>query len=129
MILRTVQPLHSFLQGDRGTEYRNLVGVPGGATSAFAKELVEASIANGDKLNFASGKGDDADARALSWVYDTARFPFYQAEPYHQFHDGFAWGEDYPNSYNSLAGSLFKAKLVQDTGCPNGMLGIGIAGL
>lgn len=70
--------------GDKGLEYRNLVGVPGGSKGPFAKELVAASIATGDKLDFGAGKGDDADARALAWVMDTANFPFYQAEPYHQ---------------------------------------------
>ena len=78
--------------GDRGLEYRNLVGVPGGSKSPYAKLLVEASIQEGDKLDFGAGKGDDADVKALSWVYDINEFPFYQAEPYHQFHDGFAWG-------------------------------------
>ena len=146
--------------GDRGPEYRNVVGIPGGAKSPLAKVLVEASAKNGDKLDFASGKGDDPDARAVAFVMDSNAFPFYQAEPYHQFHDGFAWGEDYPvrtrdsnprrlprtslaflclgarvriprsqNSYNSLAKAQLKAKVVQDTGCPNGMLGVGIAGL
>ena len=115
--------------GDRGPEYRNVVGIPGGAKSPLAKVLVEASAKNGDKLDFASGKGDDPDARAVAFVMDSTAFPFYQGEPYHQFHDGFAWGEDYPNSYNSLAKAQIKAKVVQDTGCPNGMLGVGIAGL
>lgn len=115
--------------GDRGLEYRNLVGVPGGSKSPYAKLLVEASIQEGDKLDFGAGKGDDADVKALSWVYDINEFPFYQAEPYHQFHDGFAWGEDYPNTYNNLAKSLYKAKVVEDTGCPNGMMGLGILGL
>ena len=43
--------------GDRGLEYRNVVGIPGGVKSPLAKVLVEASIATGDKLDFASGKG------------------------------------------------------------------------
>jgi len=115
--------------GDRGTEYRNLVGLPGGSNSPLVKELVKASVAQGDKVDFAAGKGDDADRRALVWVYDTARYPFYLGEAYHQFHDGFAWGEDYPQSYNSLAQKKIKAKQLADAGCPNGMLGVGIAGL
>jgi len=115
--------------GDRGLEYRNLVGVPGGTKSTFAKELIAASTKEGDKLDFGVGKGDDADVRALAWVMDSNQFPFYQAEPYHQFHDGFAWGEDYPNSYNNIAKSLYKAKVVKDTGCPNGMMGLGVLGL
>ena len=91
--------------------------------------LVEASIATGDKLDFAVGKGDDADAKALAWVYDTAKYPFYIAESYHQFHDGFAWGENYPDSYNGLRESKSRAGDFKGTACPNGMLGIGVAGL
>ena len=72
--------------GDRGPEYRNLVGVPGGAKGPYSKALVDASIATGDKLDFAAGKGDDPDARAVAFVMDSTAFPFYQAEPYHQFH-------------------------------------------
>ena len=109
--------------GDRGPEYRNLVGIPGGTGSPLAKELIAASQANGDKLDFAAGKGDDADARGLVWIMDSDKFPFYVAEQYHQFHDGFAWGEDYPSSYNKLA------KLRNGSRCPNGMFGVGFGGL
>ena len=115
--------------GDRGTEYRNRVGLPGGKSSPLAKELVAASQRQGDKLDFAVGKGDDADAVALAWIYDTQEYPFYIAEAYHQFHDGFRFDESYPQSYNDLASRKAKAKQFQGTECPNGMLGIGIAGL
>ena len=70
--------------GDRGPEYRNLVGIPGGLSSPLAKQLVDASIQNGDKLDFAKGKGDDPDRRGLVFVMDTADFPFYVGEQYHQ---------------------------------------------
>ena len=70
--------------GDRGTEYRNVVGIPGGVNSALAKELVAASVKQGDKLDFAAGKGDDADRRGLVWIYDTAQYPFYLGEQYHR---------------------------------------------
>lgn len=56
---------------------------------------------------------------------DTADFPSFEAEGYHQFHDGFNFGEDYPSSYNGLAGAL-KAGA---KGCPNGALGLGFGGL
>jgi len=49
--------------GDRGPEYRNLVGIPGGLSSPLAKQLVDTSVKFGDKLDFAKGKGDDPDAR------------------------------------------------------------------
>lgn len=114
--------------GDRGTEYRSLVGVPGGAKGEYAKILVDSSIATGDKLDFAFGKGDDKDVRKTSFVMDNAKFPFYVAEQYHQFHDGFNLNENYPASYNKLAAAY--AKGGEDFGtCPNGMVGLGFGGL
>jgi len=115
--------------GDRGGEYRNVVGVPGGRKNPLVAQLVQSSAANGDKLDFAAGKGNDADARAVAFIMDSTEYPFYQAEVYHQFHDGFNLGENYPNSYNGLAQKLLKLGSVVDQGCPNGMLGIGLAGL
>ena len=112
--------------GDRGSEYRNLVGFPGGAIKdggeVYLKQLVEGSKAAGDKLAFARGSGNDPDKRALVFVMDTADFPFHVAEQYHQFHDGFARGENYPNSYNDLAQTLAKQGILGTSDCPNGML-------
>mmetsp|Transcript_39 Transcript_39/g.78 ORF Transcript_39/g.78 Transcript_39/m.78 type:complete len:304 (-) Transcript_39:101-1012(-) len=115
--------------GDRGPEYRNLVGVPGGTQSEYAKLLVSASVKSGDKLDFAKGRGDDPDARAVSFVMDTADYPFFVAEQYHQFHDGFNLGENYPGSYNGLAGKMAKTGTLGVSNCPNGLLGIGALGL
>lgn len=115
--------------GDRGGEYRNLVGLPGGVQSDLCKQLVDTSAKNGDKLDFAKGNGNDGDARALSFIYDTAQFPFYVAEQYHQFHDGFNLGENYPASYNGLANKLAKERLLGTSDCPNGLIGIGALGL
>jgi peptide methionine sulfoxide reductase MsrA len=114
--------------GDRGTEYRNLVGIPGGKSSPLADILVKASMASGDKLDFAVGKGDDADVPKVSFIMDTATSPFYVAENYHQFHDGFRLDENYPDSYNSLA-KKFAEKGENFGSCPNGMMGLGIGGL
>ena len=67
----------------------------------------------------------------LVWIMDNnletpGGFPFRIAEPYHQFHDGFAPGENYPDrGYNDLGAKLS----FPDSGCPAGMLGIGVAGL
>merc|ERR1712216_557244 len=87
--------------GDRGPEYRNVVGLPGGTRSPLAKQVVSASIANGDKLDFASGKGDDPDARAVAFIMDTEKFPFYR-------------GENSPASYNNLGAQLLKQGRVVD---------------
>ena len=115
--------------GDRGSEYRNLVGIPGGVNSSLAKELVEVSSKTGDKLDFAKGKGDDPDARALVFVMDSNEYPAYVAEQYHQFHDGFNFGENYPNSYNNLASMLAKKGRLGESKCPNGLLGVGVLGI
>jgi hypothetical protein len=111
--------------GDRGLEYRNLVGFPGGAKSDLAMLLVEASKATGDELDFAVGKGGDATAKGgtdsdiprLVWIMNSDVYPAYVAENYHQFHDGFMLGENYSNDYNSLAQKF--AKLGENFGsCP-----------
>jgi peptide methionine sulfoxide reductase MsrA len=114
--------------GDRGLEYRNVVGIPGGKSSPLASKLVKASMSTGDKLDFAIGKGDDGDVPAVSYIMDTADFPFYVAERYHQFHDGFRLDEGYPETYNSLAG-MFANKGENFGTCPNGMMGLGVGGL
>jgi peptide methionine sulfoxide reductase MsrA len=115
--------------GDRGTEYRNLVGFPGGSKSKeLAQILIDASIATGDKLDFAVGKGDDKDLRKVSFIMDTATYPFFVGEQYHQFHDGFNLNENYPGSYNNLAGTFAKAGESFGS-CPNGSLGLGFGGL
>ncbi len=40
-------------------------------------------------MELLAGRGNDADLQAATWVMDTASYPFFVAEPYHQFHDGF----------------------------------------
>ena len=114
--------------GDRGLEYRNVIGIPGGKSSPLASSLIKASIASGDKLDFAIGKGSDDDKPKVSYIMDTTNFPFFVAEQYHQFHDGFKLDEGYPESYNSLA-RYFVNKGENFGSCPNGMMGIGIGGL
>jgi len=96
--------------GDRGLEYRNVVGFNGGAKNTdLSNQLVDASKEVGDALDFAVGKGTDRDIPRLVWIMDNTQYPAYIAEQYHQFHDGFNFGENYPNSYNSLAGQFSKA--------------------
>ena len=96
-------------------EYRNVVGVPGGKASPLVKDLMEATLKQGDKVDFAKGQGSDADMKSLVWIMDTASHPSFRAENYHQFHDGFARGENYPDAYNGLGAALKLA----DTSCPS----------
>jgi len=60
---------------------------------------------------------------------DTSDYPFFIAEKYHQFHDGFNFGENYPNKYNDLASKLDKEHLMDVNKCPNGLLGVGVLGI
>ena len=81
-----------------------------------AFRLAAASRSFLPQVDFGVGKGFDADAKSLVWVMDTAKFPSYRAENYHQFHDGFAFGENYPDSYNSIGSQQLK---LEDTSCPS----------
>jgi len=104
--------------GDRGLEYRNIVGFEGGAKNTeLAQQLVDASKETGDQLDFAVGKGTDKDIARVVWIMDSKTYPSYVAEQYHQFHDGFNFGENYPGSYNDLGGKF--SKTGEDFGsCP-----------
>lgn len=84
-------------KGDRGAEYRSLVGLPGGVKSPLFPQLEAAAKLSGLRLQ--EGRGNDADtlgSRGLAWVMDSDKFPFRQAEVYHQFHDGFMPGSSTP---------------------------------
>ena len=74
---------------DRGGEYRSLIGLPGGVKNPHYAEVEAAAKAKGMTLE--EGKGNDPDTlgKKLVYVYDTAKYPFYQAEVYHQFHNDF----------------------------------------
>lgn len=72
---------------DRGGEYRSLLGLPGGTGHASYPAVEAAASKYGFKL--VPGKGDDPDTlgKQIVYVYDTKKFPFYQAEVYHQVSD------------------------------------------
>lgn len=73
-------------KGDIGIEYRSLLGLPGGMSSPLIPEINELAKKKG--LTLEAGKGGDADTlfKKKIWVMDTEKFPFKQAEVYHQFH-------------------------------------------
>eukprot|EP00607_Mallomonas_marina_P002841 CAMPEP_0182427134 /NCGR_PEP_ID=MMETSP1167-20130531/14948_1 /TAXON_ID=2988 /ORGANISM="Mallomonas Sp, Strain CCMP3275" /LENGTH=271 /DNA_ID=CAMNT_0024609109 /DNA_START=126 /DNA_END=941 /DNA_ORIENTATION=+ len=106
-------------KGDRGAEYRSLVGIPGGTSSPLYPSLERAASQKGLKL--VPGKGDDVDTlgKKIVWVMDSDKFSFHPAELYHQFHDGFMPGESYPQSYNTLAKQAYDAGRLSFTGCPD----------
>jgi len=103
---------------DRGGEYRSLLGLPGGASHQMYPQVEAAAAAKG--MTLALGKGNDPDTlgKKLVFVYDTAKFPFYQAEVYHQFHDDFQ-SRAYGKEYNKLANLAFEDNRLKVTGCPD----------
>ena len=71
-------------------------------------------------FKLAVGRGNDPDTlgQKLVYVYDTAAFPFFQAEVYHQFHNDFQ-SPAYGKAYNDLADELFDEGRIKMTGCPD----------
>ena len=103
---------------DKGPEYRSLLGLPGGMSHATYPGVEEAAAKAGFKL--VEGKGNDPDTlrKRVVFVYDTAKFPFHQAELYHQFHNDFQ-SPSYGKAYNALASAAYEAGRIQSTGCPD----------
>lgn len=103
---------------DRGGEYRSLIGLPGGIDHPSYPLVQEAGKKAGFQL--IAGKGNDPDTlgKQLIYVYDTAKFPFYQGEVYHQYHNDFQ-SPPYGKAYNNLANLAFEEGRIRGTGCPD----------
>jgi len=111
---------------DAGPAYRNVVGLPGGVKSPLFKVLQEANVNNMD-LREGTGntmknwgplaKASEDDLLNVVWVYDSNALPFYQAEQYHQMHNGI--GKAFPKDYRVDLKEMMVAKgLIKPTGCP-----------
>mmetsp|Transcript_28290 Transcript_28290/g.77661 ORF Transcript_28290/g.77661 Transcript_28290/m.77661 type:complete len:292 (-) Transcript_28290:466-1341(-) len=103
---------------DKGGEYRSLIGLPGGMNHASVPAME--AIAKDAGFKIVAGKGDDPDTlgKQIVYLYDTAQFPFYQAEVYHQYHNDFQ-SPPYGKAYNQLATAAFEDGRLQTTGCPD----------
>jgi peptide methionine sulfoxide reductase MsrA len=62
--------------GDRGGEYRSVMGLPGGTQHPVYPKVATIAAQAGFKLK--EGKGNDPDTlgKQIVYVYDTAKFPF-----------------------------------------------------
>ena len=103
---------------DKGGEYRALLGLPGGSNHPAYPQVEAAGKAKG--MTLVNGKGNDPDTlgKRVVYVYDSNKFPFYQAEFYHQYHNDFlspAYGEE----YNNLAEAALEDGRIKITGCPD----------
>eukprot|EP00542_Grammatophora_oceanica_P021100 CAMPEP_0194033354 /NCGR_PEP_ID=MMETSP0009_2-20130614/6087_1 /TAXON_ID=210454 /ORGANISM="Grammatophora oceanica, Strain CCMP 410" /LENGTH=245 /DNA_ID=CAMNT_0038674041 /DNA_START=52 /DNA_END=789 /DNA_ORIENTATION=+ len=103
---------------DRGAEYRSLIGLPGGTKHTLYPDIEAAATEAGFTLREGSGNDPDTLGKALVWVYDTAKFPFHQAEVYHQYHDDFQ-SPAYGKKYNNLANVALEEGRIVGTGCPD----------
>lgn len=104
--------------GDKGGEYRSLLGLPSGTNHAAYPAVLAAAQQKGMALNIGSGNEPDTFGTKSVYVMDTATFPFYQAEVYHQFHDDFQ-SKAYGKKYNGLADLAFDDGRLKVTGCPD----------
>lgn len=103
---------------DRGGEYRSLLGLPGGTSHTSYPLVEEEATKAGFKL--VAGKGNDPDTlgKQIVYVYDSNKFPFYQAEVYHQYHNDFQ-SPAYGKAYNQLADLALEEGRIKGTGCPD----------
>lgn len=103
----------------RGPEYRAMLGLPGGSESPYFKDILEAS---GGRLKLAVGKGGDPSTAGTDvvWIYDSSKFPFYQAELYHQFHepDSSKKSALKGEKYKGLREALLRRGRLQPVSCP-----------
>ena len=103
---------------DRGGEYRSLIGLPGGTKHASYPAVEKSAENAGFKL--VEGKGNDGDTlgKQIVYVYDSTKFPFYQAEVYHQYHNDFQ-SPAYGRAYNDLVNAALDDGRIKGTGCPD----------
>ncbi|KAL7484889.1 hypothetical protein ACHAW6_010500 [Cyclotella cf. meneghiniana] len=108
---------------DKGGEYRSLLGLPGGTKHPKYPLVEEAANARGMKL--VEGKGNDPDTlgKRIVYVMDSNKFPFYQAEVYHQYHNDFL-SPPYGKEYNNLVTAAVEDGRIKITGCPDRMFAV-----
>jgi len=102
---------------DWGLAYRCLVGIPGGVNGDLYPILQRLNV--GLNLVEGRGQGDTLDENTI-YVYDTATYPFYRGEQYHQFHSNSVLRRTVPSSYlvDVKTAQVAHGK-IDPTGCPD----------
>jgi peptide methionine sulfoxide reductase MsrA len=104
--------------GDAGAEYRNVIGIPGGAGGSLYAALQQANVHGMPLLAGQGGRDGDAQDNYVVYVYDSLAFPFFRAETYHQFHTNDVLRRPVPPSYtDALKSAQEAAGRMGDTGC------------
>lgn len=104
--------------GDRGSEYRSIMGLPGGTQHPVYPGIEQVASKAGFKLVPGQGNDPDTLGKQIVYVYDTAKFPFYPGEVYHQYHDDFQ-NPPYGRAYSKLADLALVEGRIRPTGCPD----------
>lgn len=101
---------------DQGSEYRSVLGVPGGMGNKRVLEAIKA--ADTKNITIRPGLGSDPDDFGANSVYimDSDKFPFVQAELCLQFHDDSQ--VTYPAAYHNLHQGFEKRGRLASTTCP-----------
>lgn len=103
---------------DKGGEYRSLLGLPGGMNHPSYGQVESAAKDRGMTLVAGNGNDPDTLGQRLVYVMDSTKYPFYQAEYYHQYHNDFL-SPAYSKEYNSLAEAALDDGRIKITGCPD----------
>jgi len=104
--------------GDKGPEYRSIVGLPGGTSHALYSEVERAAQSMGMVLIVGNGNDPDTYGTKSVFVYNSIKFPFYQAEVFNQYHDDFQ-SPPYGKVYNDLRIQALEDRIIEATGCPD----------
>ena len=105
--------------GDAGGAYRSVLGLPGGVHSDLYPAAQAARARHGPQMTLRAGRGGEADARGVVWVYDSAALAFHPAELYHQFHSNFGPPTPYEAAYTrTLRRAQIRLGRVGRTACP-----------
>jgi methionine-R-sulfoxide reductase len=103
---------------DWGPPYRNNIGIPGGIHGDLYS-LIAAANTRHMPLVEGHGAADTLDEQTI-YVYDTASFPFYRGEQYHQFHSNNVLRRALPANYTgALKETQARLGLIDPTGCPD----------
>lgn len=115
---------------DEGAAYRPVIGLPGGVDSDLYPVLEQSNAAHkqiplqpGHDLSARGTPGTDTSEPGVSeviYVYDTALFPFYRAEQFHQYHPNYVIQRSVPESYlNDAKARAAALGKIDPTGCPD----------
>ena len=106
---------------DRGPEFRNVVGLPGGVHSPLypflaRRNIYHLPIVEGGKTA-ANGQLHDVQSEGVVYIYDTNTHPFFRAAQHQQFHPNAALRRPVPPEYRNGGRAAMAARNAINTTC------------